>query len=94
MKSKNASLKDVAELAGVSFTLVSKYLTNNPQARMSPETKERIDSLKFEQDYALSAKNNPEASARAIEIDAEIVELKRILKEEVPALKATEKKGK
>ena len=32
------TLKDVAKLAGVSFTLVSKYLNRNPQARMTPET--------------------------------------------------------
>ena len=37
------TLKDVAKLAGVSFTLVSKYLNRNPQARMTPETRERID---------------------------------------------------
>ena len=72
----------------------AKVKIEKPSEKLARETKERIDDLKFEQDYALSAKNNPEASARAKEIDAEIVELKRILKEEVPALKATEKKGK
>ena len=60
MKSKNASLKDVAELAGVSFTLVSKYLTNNPQARMSPETKERIDNAIRKLNY------RPSATARSL----------------------------
>lgn len=37
------TLKDVAKEAGISFTLVSKYLTHNPNARMREETKQRID---------------------------------------------------
>ncbi len=37
------TLKDVAKLAGVNFTLVSKYLNHNPQARMTPATRKRID---------------------------------------------------
>ncbi len=36
------TLKDVAKEANVNFTLVSKFLTGNPQARMTNETKERI----------------------------------------------------
>lgn len=31
------TLKDVAKLAGVNFTLVSKYLNHSSQARMTPE---------------------------------------------------------
>lgn len=37
------TLKQVAEEAGVSFSLVSKYLNKNPSARMSKRTMERID---------------------------------------------------
>ncbi len=43
--------------------------------------KEQIAALKVEQDYALSAKNNPEAVAREAEIVSEIAELKKELKE-------------
>lgn len=43
--------------------------------------KEQIAALKVEQDYALSAKNNPEAVAREAEIVSEIAELKKALKE-------------
>lgn len=54
------TLKDVAKLAGVNFTLVSKYLNDSSQARMKPETRERIkraiESLKY----------RPSASARAL----------------------------
>lgn len=38
--------------------------------------KEQIETLKIEQDYALSAKGNPEADARAAEIVTEIAALK------------------
>lgn len=43
--------------------------------------KEQIATLRIEQDYALSAKNNPEAVAREAEIVSEIAELKKELKE-------------
>ncbi len=55
MKGKRASLKDVAELAQVNFTLVSKYLNNSPQARMKPETKERIEAAIKTLNYRPSA---------------------------------------
>ena len=54
------TLKDVANLAGVSFTLVSKYLNHDPAARMSPETKARIDSALAQLDY------HPSAAARTL----------------------------
>ena len=54
------TLKDVAKLAGVSFTLVSKYLNRNPQARMTPETRERIDRAIAELGY------RPSAAARSL----------------------------
>ena len=37
------TLKDVAREAGVSVTLISKFLNNNPNGRMSPETREKIE---------------------------------------------------
>lgn len=40
---KKTTLKDVANMAGVNFTLVSKYINNSPQARMTNETRERIE---------------------------------------------------
>jgi len=49
------TLKDVAKEAGISFTLVSKYLTRNPGARMSPETKQRIDDALEKLNYRPSA---------------------------------------
>ncbi len=54
------TLKDVAKLAGVSFTLVSKYLNRNPQARMTPETRGRIDRAIAELGY------RPSAAARSL----------------------------
>lgn len=54
------TLKDVAKNAGVNFTLVSKYLNGNPQARMTAETRERIDRAIKELNY------RPSASARAL----------------------------
>ena len=56
------TLKDVAKKAGVNFTLVSKYINGNPQARMTPETRDRIDSAIRELNY------RPSASARALRI--------------------------
>ncbi len=50
-----ATLKDVAKEAGISFTLVSKYLNRNPDARMSSETKKRIDAALKKLDYKPSA---------------------------------------
>ena len=54
------TLKDVAQAAGVNFTLVSKYLNGDPQARMKPETRERIrravETLRY----------RPSAPARAL----------------------------
>ena len=49
------TLKDVAKEAGISFSLVSKYLTRNPGARMSPETKKRIDDALKKLDYRPSS---------------------------------------
>ena len=37
------TLKDVAREAGVSVTLISKFLNNNPSGRMSPATREKIE---------------------------------------------------
>ncbi len=42
MERKRATLKDVAQLAGVSFPLVSKYVNQDPRGRMSQETRRRI----------------------------------------------------
>lgn len=42
MERKRATLKDVAQLAGVSFPLVSKYVNQDPRGRMSAETRQRI----------------------------------------------------
>ena len=50
-----ATLKDVAKEAGISFTLVSKYLTNNPNARMREETKKRIDEAVKKLNYRPSS---------------------------------------
>ena len=58
----------------------AKVKIEKPAAKIKRETKERIAELKVEQDYALSAKNSPEAKARAEEIDNEIKELKKQLK--------------
>lgn len=54
------TLKDVAKLAGVNFTLVSKYLNASSQARMRPETRERIDRAIRTLGY------RPSAPARAL----------------------------
>jgi ribose transport system permease protein len=69
----------------------AKVKIEKPSEKLARETKERIENLKFEQDYALSAKGNPEADARAAEIASEIAELKQVLKVQVPAMKAQEK---
>ncbi len=54
------TLKDVAKAAGVNFTLVSKYINHSPQARMSEETRKRIQNAIEELDYC------PSASARTL----------------------------
>lgn len=54
------TLKDVAREAGVNFTLVSKMLTNNPNARISKETRMRIETAIEKLGY------RPSASARAL----------------------------
>ena len=54
------TLKDVAKAAGVSFTLVSKYVTRNPNARMTNATRERIAKAVKELNY------RPSASARTL----------------------------
>ena len=54
------TLKDVAELAGVNFTLVSKYLNGSPQARMTEETRGRIDRALAQLNY------RPNGVARAL----------------------------
>ena len=55
-----ATLKDVAKRAGVNFTLVSKLINRNPQARMTPETRARIERAIRELDY------RPSAAARSL----------------------------
>ena len=60
--------------------------------KLANETKEKIEALKVEQDYALSAKDNAEAVKRVAEIDKELAELKKVLKVDVPAMKAANKK--
>ena len=57
---RKATLKDVAKEAGVNFTLVSKFVTGNPQARMTDETRKRIEKAVKKLDY------RPSASARAL----------------------------
>ena len=70
----------------------AKVKIEKPSDKLLKDTKEKIEELKIEKDYALSAKNNPEAVARVKEIDAEIAALKQVIKVDVPALKAEEKK--
>ncbi len=52
---KKATLKDIAQAAGVSIALVSNYINRRPCARMSAETKERIDTALKTFDYQGSA---------------------------------------
>ncbi len=54
----------------------NKVKIETPAQKQKREIKERIAELRIEQDYALSAKNNPEADARAAAIPAEIAALK------------------
>jgi ribose transport system permease protein len=57
-------------------------------AKLKRELKEQIEELNVEKDYALSAEKTPEIMTRIGEINAEIAELKKRIKTEVPALKA------
>lgn len=70
----------------------AKVKIEKPSDKLLKETREKIDELKIEKDYALSAKGNPEADARVIEINAEIADLKKVIKTDVAALRAEEKK--
>ena len=56
----HATLKDVARLANVNFTLVSKYINRTPGVRMRPETRQRIESAIHELKY------HPISTARAL----------------------------
>ncbi|MBR2508654.1 MAG: LacI family DNA-binding transcriptional regulator [Lentisphaeria bacterium] len=49
------TLKNIAEKAGVSVALVSNYINQRPSARMSAETKQKIDNALKELDYHGSA---------------------------------------
>ena len=70
----------------------AKVKIEKPSDKLLKETREKIDELKIEKDYALSAKNDPEAQARVTEIDTEIADLKKVIKTDVAALRAEEKK--
>ena len=52
---KKVTLKDIAEKAGVSVALVSNYINQRPSARMTGETRARIDNALKELDYHGSA---------------------------------------
>jgi DNA-binding LacI/PurR family transcriptional regulator len=49
------TLKDIANRAGVSVALVSSYLNKKPNARMTNETKQKIDTAIAQLDYRGSA---------------------------------------
>ena len=66
----------------------AKVKIETPAEKLKKSIKEEIEALRIEQDYALSAKGNAEAEARAKEIAAEIAALKARLATELPALKA------
>ena len=51
---KRVTLKDIASHAGVSVALVSNYLNRHPSARMSEQTREKIDRALKELDYHCS----------------------------------------
>jgi LacI family transcriptional regulator len=55
-----ATLSDVAARAGVSISAVSRVLSNAPSARVSPETRQRIQDAAAELDY------RPNFAARAL----------------------------
>jgi ribose transport system permease protein len=69
----------------------AKVKIEKPSDKLLKESKEKIENLKIERDYALSAKNNPDATARVAEINTEIAALKQTIKSDVPKLKAKEK---
>ena len=52
---KKTTLKDIALKAGVSVALVSNYLNRRPSARMSEDTRKKIDAAVAELDYHGSA---------------------------------------
>lgn len=52
---RKTTLKDIAAEAGVSVALVSNYLNRRPSARMSEETRKRIDAAVAALDYHGSA---------------------------------------
>lgn len=52
---KKATLKDIALKAGVSVALVSNYLNRRPSARMTEDTRKKIDEAVAELDYHGSA---------------------------------------
>lgn len=56
--------------------------------KLKKKIKERISELNLEKDYALSAKDNAEATQRLAEIEVEISQLKDELKAKLPSLKA------
>lgn len=66
----------------------AKVKIETPAEKLKKSLKEEIEALRIEQDYALSAKDNEEAAARAIAINDEIKALKERLATELPALKA------
>ena len=58
----------------------NKVKIETPEQKAKREAKEKIAELKIEEDYALSAKNNPEAVARAKAIKEEIAAIKASIK--------------
>ena len=66
----------------------AKVKIETPAEKLKKSLKEEIEALRIEQDYALSAKDNAEATARAAAINSEIAALKERLRTELPALKA------
>lgn len=52
---KKTTLKDIAARAGVSVALVSNYLNHRPSARMSEDTRKKIDAAVIDLDYHGSA---------------------------------------
>ena len=66
----------------------AKVKIETPAEKLKKSIKEEIAALRVEEDYALSAKDNAEAQARAAQIKEEIAALKARLATELPALKA------
>ena len=66
----------------------AKVKIETPAEKLKKSIKEEIAALRVEEDYALSAKDNAEAKARAAQIKEEIAALKARLATELPALKA------